>query len=286
MERLQYLNLGCGNRYHPDWINMDITPRGQGVIRCDLTRGIPLPDGSCDVVYHSHLLEHLRRPDALSLIKECYRVLKPGGILRVAVPDLEQICRQYLEKLDATLSGDLTSATDYDWMMLEMLDQTVREKSGGEMLAYLRQDPLPNENFVYARIGEEGRNMVRAIRCWRMVQPTLQIGWRGRLIVQRQRLRSLFGKVFDRLLARSPVPAVRTLEIGRFRLSGEVHHWMYDRYSLARLMLAAGFRDPIQQSARQSRIPQWSTFNLDTLPDDTVNKPDSIFMEAIKLMEA
>jgi hypothetical protein len=55
---------------------------------------------------------------------------------------------------------------------------------------------------------------------------------------------------------------------------------MYDRYSLARLILAAGFEKPIKQNAISSRIPEWSSFNLDTLPDGTVIKPDSLFMEA------
>src|SRR5207253_10741586 len=74
----------------------------------------------------------------------------------------------------------------------------------------------------------------------------------------------------------------RALEIGRFRLAGESHQWMYDRYSLARLVLAAGFQDPVQQSATQSQIPAWPSFDLDTLPDGTVVKPDSLFMEATR----
>ena len=91
-EATQYLNLGCGSRYHPDWINIDIVPHGPEVIQHDLSRGIPLPDASCDVVYHTAVLEHMRRSDAAAFLAECYRVLKPGGIVRVGVPDLERIC--------------------------------------------------------------------------------------------------------------------------------------------------------------------------------------------------
>jgi len=75
---------------------------------------------------------------------------------------------------------------------------------------------------------------------------------------------------------------MRALEIGRFRLSGEVHHWMYDRYSLGRLLIAAGFRNPVVQSATTSLIPNWTSFHLDTLPDGRVIKPDLFFMEATK----
>ena len=74
----------------------------------------------------------------------------------------------------------------------------------------------------------------------------------------------------------------RALAIGRFRLSGEVHQWMYDRYSLARLLKDAGFHETHACDAATSRIPDWGRFNLDTLPDGQVIKPDLFFMEAVK----
>ena len=276
---MQYLNLGCGNRYHPDWINIDIVPQGVGVIAHDLSQGIPLPNDVCDVVYHSHVLEHIRQSDALPFIEECYRVLKPGGILRIAVPDLEKICRVYLKKLDAALNGDAASVHDYEWILLEMYDQTVREQSGGGMRIYLAQNPIPNEEFVYRRIGEEGRQIVRAMR-------TSQANSLERAKCLRHLVRSFrkfLGLLRKRLLEFMLGPNdTRALEIGRFRLGGQVHHWMYDRHSLAKLILTAGFRDPTIQPATRSQIPQWLKFNLDTLDDGTVIKPDSLFMEAVK----
>jgi len=153
------VNLGCGSRYHPDWINIDIAPQCPEVIPYDISDGIPLPDNSCDVVYHSAVLEHLRRPDASVLLSECYRVLKFGGIVRIGVPDLEKICQIYLSRLENALKGDESAAHDYDWIMMELFDQSVREKSGGEMIAYLRENPLPNESFVFERIGAYGRHL-------------------------------------------------------------------------------------------------------------------------------
>src|SRR5262249_1869985 len=128
----------------------------------DVSRGIPLPSSSCDVVYHSAVLEHMRYRDALQFLGECNRVLKPGGIIRVGVPDLERLCRLYLEKLECALSGQDSAARDYDWLMLELYDQCVREESGGEMLRYLQQRPLRNERFIVERIGEEGRELIEA----------------------------------------------------------------------------------------------------------------------------
>ncbi len=282
-EKTKYLNLGCGSRYHPDWINIDIAPQGPEVIQNDLSHGIQLPDSSCDVVYHAAVLEHLRCSDAAAFLVECYRVLKSGGIVRVGVPDLEKICKLYLTSLAAAMNGKKTAAHDYDWIMLELFDQIVREKGGGGMLNYLRQNPLSNETFVYERIGEEGRELVKALHsssvCLRRGSHSLSVffhklrrGFRTLPNLAKRRILWWFLGADDR----------RALEIGRFRLFGEVHQWMYDRYSLARLLGLAGFCDQLLQEANTSRIPNWTSFNLDTMPDGQVIKPDLFFMEAIK----
>jgi len=154
------------------------------------------------------------------------------------------------------------------------------------MLSYLEQNPLPNEAFVFARIGEEGRQLVKALRS-RPVRRRRE-GYSGRsfvAFVRRLRMgpRRLRGAAKRRtrqwLLSTDDK---RALEIGRFRLTGEVHHWMYDEYSLAQLLGRAGFVDPRPQAAGTSQIPNWASFHLDTLPDGQVIKPDLLFMEAIR----
>lgn len=277
---MRLVNLGCGNHYHPDWINIDIAPAGPEVIAHDLSKGIPLESNSCDAAYHSHVLEHIRRAEALQFTKECYRVLKPGGVLRIVVPDLERICRLYVEKLDGALAGDPDAGHDYNWIMLEMYDQTVREKSGGAMSSYLRTSPLPNKEFIYERIGSFGKRMVESMNAPKQgaagaAQSVKKpAGDRGRAA-----LRKVRGMFLKALLNKDEQQA---LDIGKLRLSGELHQWMYDRYSLARLMMEVGFVEPTVQTATESLIPGWKDFHLDTLPDGSVIKPDSLFMEAVK----
>ena len=70
-------------------------------------------------------------------------------------------------------------------------------------------------------------------------------------------------------------------EVARFRDSGEVHQWMYDDYSLKRLLEEQGFNSAVRKTASESYIKDWASYSLDTEPDGSVYKPDSLYMEAI-----
>jgi len=67
----------------------------------DATNGLPIPQESCDVLYSSHMLEHLDRNEADRFLKEAFRVLRKGGIIRIAVPDLKKQVVQYNQSGDA-----------------------------------------------------------------------------------------------------------------------------------------------------------------------------------------
>jgi predicted SAM-dependent methyltransferase len=67
----------------------------RGIVRADVTRRIPAPDASAEVAYSSHMIEHLNRWQALELLRECRRVLRPGGLLRIVTPDLWEVIAAY-----------------------------------------------------------------------------------------------------------------------------------------------------------------------------------------------
>lgn len=279
-----YLNLGCGTRYHPAWTNVDSTPTGTTVVAADVINGIPFPDRSFDVVYHSHLLEHLPKPAAREFLKECYRVLRPEGILRIAVPDLETIVHHYLLALEQAREGSREGASNYDWILLEMYDQAVRDCSGGEMAAYLCQKDLPNEPFVVERCGIEAKRLIEAARQEKFTEILHNINsektsWLTklfRLFYDARHRREILLKL---ILKNNDYEA---LQLGRFRLSGEVHHWMYDRFSLGRLLMECGFTEIVPRTATESYVSDWPRFNLDSDPDGNIHKPDSLFMEAVR----
>lgn len=114
------LNLGCGGRCIKDWVNVDYsigakvsripivsviakkiglfqTKWSEDVYIHDLRKTFPWGDAVVDYIYSSHTLEHLTREEGKLFISECYRVLKPGGILRIVIPDLAIIVDRYVQ---------------------------------------------------------------------------------------------------------------------------------------------------------------------------------------------
>lgn len=279
---MKYLNLGCGDRFHPDWTNVNFTSTGPSVIEHNLNQGIPFSDASFDVVYHSHVLEHFPKSQAPSFLKDCYRVLCEKGIIRIAIPDLEQIVRGYVLALEKALEGSQEAEHNYTWLLIELFDQIVRNQSGGDMAAYLFESNIPNEAFILKRLGTEAKKLIESGRQQRQT-PQSPDSWFKRSFRPAYRfLRDTHYRreTFQKLLLGSS--DYQALQIGRFRQSGEIHHWMYDRYSLAQLLQKSGFEQIQQRSAHESAIPQWLSFNLDTEPDGSIYKPDSLYLEAIK----
>jgi len=88
------LNIGCGRKVKREWINIDLSPHAD--ITLDLREPLPLPENSCSFIYSEHFLEHLDYPlHAEIFLKECYRVLEPGGVISIGVPDTEWPIAEY-----------------------------------------------------------------------------------------------------------------------------------------------------------------------------------------------
>lgn len=157
---MKMLNLGCGTKtsnkagvINIDWsiylqlkrnrILKPLVPlfiRGERLERFkslpdnifvhNLAKGIPVDSNSVDVVYHSHMLEHLDRYVAEDFLIEVYRVLKPGGIHRIAVPDFEKACKAYIAHIESC-DESLIELDNHDSYIAQLLEQSVRKESSG-----------------------------------------------------------------------------------------------------------------------------------------------------------
>jgi len=93
--QIRRLNWGCGAEGEPGWINSD-QKEGPGVdISCDIREGLPLQTDSIDYAVSIHALPEIPYPELVPALTELHRVLKPGGVLRLALPDLDRAIDAY-----------------------------------------------------------------------------------------------------------------------------------------------------------------------------------------------
>jgi len=91
------LQLGAAENIRPGWLNTDLHGYGRGdeLVYLDARKPFPLPDAAFDLVYSEHMIEHLTYAEGQHCLRECLRVLRPGGTIRVATPSLERLAALY-----------------------------------------------------------------------------------------------------------------------------------------------------------------------------------------------
>lgn len=275
-DKVNYLNIGCGKKFHNDWENIDMDSHSRHVREYNLLKGFPYSDNKFDVVYHSQVLEHIPKKDAAAFLKECFRVLSDGGTLRVVVPNLENIIGEYQRLLKVNLENPTPeSRASYEWIMFEIYDQVIRNNTGGLMKEYLRKPDLVNPDFMATRMGYIGKTTQKnkqetAVEQLKRVYASVGLfSFTKKIIgiIKQKTLQTILGKKYA---------------LGDFRLGGEIHYWMYDRFSLKELLESVGFQDIEVKSPHSSGIVDWEKYELD-VKDGNVYDPTSLFIEAKKV---
>lgn len=268
---MEKLNFGCGKRLAEGWTHIDFHGSDPRIKPVNLLQGFPFPDASFDVVYSSHVLEHFTQDQAKFLLQEARRVLKPHGILRLSVPDLESLCREYLRVLDLP-NQTPDKRKKYEWISIELLDQLVRSETFGEMGRFYSQlnqtDDPELRAYVTDRIGEIPDTNPQPITWGDRLKP-----WHP------QNLSTTLTYGYLKLIAALIPPHLRTMVFVETQI-GERHRWMYDTYSLTLLLEQLGFQNCQGVKHDQSAIPGFVKDGLDTNPDGTPYKANSIYVEA------
>lgn len=95
------VHLGCGPQVFQGWYNLDLDPKHPSVLKHDLTKPLPFTESFAAYIYSEHFIEHITKSQGLNFLKECYRILQSGGVLRLSTPDLTILAKDYLEgKID------------------------------------------------------------------------------------------------------------------------------------------------------------------------------------------
>lgn len=116
-----YVQYGCGFSAQNGWVNFDSSPTlrfekipilgmlytrnnqrfDKRVLFGDIVKGLPIAENSCRGAYCSHVLEHLSKNDCIEALKNTYKMLEPGGLFRLVMPDLEFLAKRYVNSNDA-----------------------------------------------------------------------------------------------------------------------------------------------------------------------------------------
>ena len=263
------LNIACGDSYLPGWLNFDYVPHSMHVKKVDLLKRLPLPDNCADVVYSSHFFEHIPRPLVSLFVAECFRICKPGGKIRLVMPDFEELCTAYLS---------YRSANDHvyaDFLMLEILDQCVRTRPGGELgdfynaLEQTNPDHSELISFIRQRTGHQ-------------INPSLaerkKIHVSDYITGVKRKIEQYYIKMVLTLLPK----AFRRQNVSLASV-GERHAWLYDFHSVKEILIQAGFTSVQKMSAYTSNIPDFPFKPLDLNEDGSIRKgSESMYIEAQK----
>lgn len=261
---MKLVNIGCGTTYHKNWVNIDYSSDSNFVLEHDLSKGIPLETETVDFLYNSHILEHFSKESAKELLNECFRVLKPGGIIRVVIPDLKSLAEEYLKAFNEyKLNPSDYNEANYNWFVIELIDQLVREESGGEMLKYWTKENILNSDTLENRIG----NVYKKFSGLKFNSHSIPLTFKDKI---KSKILNLLG-----------IDWIDYQKLNFYKI-GERHKWMYDEISLSILLSQIGFSSFKVQDGLSSYFIEWTRYASLDVEGNKLRKPDSLIVEAIK----
>jgi SAM-dependent methyltransferase len=266
-----------------EWTNLRFSvlpqPEGGPMRHYDSCRPLPFPEDTFDSVYALHIIEHLTPEEGREFVAEVFRVLRPGGIFRVSTPDLEGIVRAYLERLEeCARQPTKQTIVRYDWAVLELLDQMVRDRSGGLMREMIKQGHYDAE-YSRERYGdvfdEFYRSPVRGGR--EAVHKTLleRISSKSPADL----LRAICGRLRGMIFRWLPGEKSRPLDDDP-RKTRESNLWTYDQLSLRLLLEGQRFKRFSVKSHAESDIVGWERYDFDRSNHGDHAIEPSVYVEA------
>jgi len=243
----------------------------------ELRKPLTYKDNTFDAIYCNHVFEHLTPEDGTKLANELYRILKPNGICRIVVPDLESMAREYIHNLEEVLSKPNTeNIVRYEWGVADLIDQMVRVKSGGLMKEKLIAGDI-NWEQIKRRNGD-------VFDVFKLNQDKLQN--RG--------IKFRIKKYFPKSVSDTPrfIRWAWNIFLGeliilisrksRVDLHNEKNLWMYDRYSLTSLLIRSGFKQIQVLDFKTSQISGWARYNFDQSENGDYPLEPSVYVEGTK----
>jgi SAM-dependent methyltransferase len=261
-------------RLADEWNHVRLTsadlPEKPNLINHALDKPLPLASESFDAIYSFHVNEHLSPRVNERFMRDLHRLVKPGGVCRVSTPDLELLATDYVRRLhEQMVSPSAGNYARYLWAVCNLIDQSTREVSGGEMLKAIERGEIDpqhvkqvNGDLLYFLFPPTRPPAARLLSIQSLKKPTLFLRKLPKAILRRLR---------PRLSPKSYLELIH-----------ERNLWLFDRISLGRLFAEAGFQSVTVTDHRTSRIPEWKRYNFDESAFGNYPLEPSIYMEGVK----
>jgi len=148
------LHIGCGKKYLPGFKHVDVIAFDHVDYVCDARNLEMIENDSVSEIYACHVLEHVERDEVINVLREWARVLKSGGLLRLAIPDFAAITSEYVENKDLmNMQGLLYGGQTYDYNYhhvafdFGMIEEMLNEAGFHNVERYDWRDFLPGDGY-------------------------------------------------------------------------------------------------------------------------------------------
>ena len=132
------LQIGCGTYTVEGWLNTDLNPCSDKVALLDASKKFPFNDNTFDFIFSEHIFEHLKFNDSCNMLSECFRVLKPNGIMRLATPTIEflfeiyknpelPLHEEYVKWVIGSINKDVANLFSYDFHEIYVINNFYRD---------------------------------------------------------------------------------------------------------------------------------------------------------------
>tara|TARA_Y200000002_G_C22678453_1_gene663057 strand:- start:2189 stop:3010 length:822 start_codon:yes stop_codon:yes gene_type:complete len=272
---MNYLNIACGNIYITDnkWTNIDFTTNSPDIKKADLLKGLPFKDKSFDVVYSSHFIEHIPKDQVNYFLAECYRVLKPKGVIRLITPDLEFLSKEYINH------NELNDFEKSNLVSELLFDQCVRLNSGGNLARLINKiknsDNNELKNYTMRLLGNDIFYEVYTDNSHPIIKIVNRLKQDPKIIF------NIISMIWIRTIVALLPKSFRNTNVSLASI-GEKHMWVYDFSCLSKYLEAANFSSTSKSSFETTIFREYIFKDLDAKNALPRKGSHQLFIEAIK----
>ena len=273
MNEVKLVNIACGDVYikNNNWINLDIISSNKHVKQTNLLKELPFLDNSVDAIYCSHFLEHIPIEKVPNFLYECFRILKKGGVLRLVLPDFEALSKEYLKQIK--LKNRIKSKI----VLLTIFDQCVRKRPGG-MLNEFYNDLLTKK--------KEKISEIKYLKYLNGVDFEKKIKHKRDIIFYQQKIllfiKSTFFNIWIKFIMIFLPKAFKAQNVSLARI-GELHHWVWDYFSLSDYLVKAGFSKTVRQKHNKTMCKVSKLYTFDQNQKKKRSRGiESMYIESLK----